>query len=221
MPGIVRRRMDNCASKIEILERRQFLAGNVTVAINASLTATIIGDNKSNEIAVTLMSNGSGYLLTGLDGTKINGYAAVTIPTSTAYNFNISMGNGDDLVEFVGPQLGTQKLGTQNLNLSMGNGDDRVILQGTTVFGDVSIATGNGKDAVSLATTHVTQDLAISTGNGNDRVVLASDLQVDGTVSVDGGHGKNAITGVPTSTATAAAATKKGKKKPHHRHGHD
>ena len=105
---------------VESLESRKLLAGHVTVSVDSNFNATVVGDNKGNEITVSLADDSSGYLLTGTAKTTINGSHSVLIPTKSAFNFDISMGNGNDLVNFTGKELGTQ-----NLAISMGNGKDR------------------------------------------------------------------------------------------------
>jgi hypothetical protein len=173
---------------LEALESRKLLSGNVTVTADTTLTATLTGDNKPNEIAITLLSNNQGYLLTGLRGTTLNGLPAVSIPTTSAFNFNIDMGNGNDSVVFFGTSLGAQ-----NINLATGNGRDKVVIDGPTIFGNLTIASGNGRDRISVVNAHITGNLTIGGGNGNDSVIVAPTTKVDGTSNISGGKGHNSM----------------------------
>lgn len=173
---------------LEALESRKLLAGNVVVTADTSLTATLAGDNKSNQVAITLLSNSQGYLLTGLGGTTLNGLPAVSIPTTSAFNFNIDMGNGNDSVNFFGTSLGTQ-----SINLATGNGKDKVVIDGPTIFGNLTIASGNGKDRISVVNAHITGNLTIGGGNGNDSVIVTPTTKVDGVSNISGGKGHNAM----------------------------
>src|SRR5215475_4050679 len=89
-------------SVIETLEGRQLLSGNVSVSYDAATnTVNIVGDNKSNDIVVTGLFNGT-YNIKGANGTTVNGGAEANIPAAGALgsNFDVSLGNGDDSVEF-------------------------------------------------------------------------------------------------------------------------
>lgn len=184
---------------IEPLEPRRLLAGNIVVTVDANLTTHFIGDNKNNEVEITSRP-GEGYLVTGLRGTKINGSSAVLIRTTPALKFDIATGNGNDKVSFKGA------FGTQDLNILTGNGKDIVSLSGGTHFGDIAIDTGNADDQIILAGIHGTKNLKIQTGNGKDTISVQSPIQIDGDVTIDGGSGKNSLTGVTALNASGVSA---------------
>ncbi len=161
------------------------------------LNASIVGDNKSNAIEITLDSGG-GYRITGVDGTKVNGVPVVAIRTQSAMKFAIDMGNGNDRVSFNGT------FATQLLSISTGNGNDIVSLSGTTHFGDIAIQTGNGKDSVSFGSIHGAGALSVDTGTGNDSISVTAPSQVDGTATITGGNGKNTIAGTDSLAVTGS-----------------
>jgi hypothetical protein len=208
------------AAHVESLESRRLLAGHVTVSVDSNFNATIVGDNKSNRITVSLAADSSGYLLTGTGRTTINGSHSALIPTTSAYNFDISMRNGNDQVTFT-----CTKLATQNLAISMGNGRDKVVIDGITVFGNLQISDGNGNDQVALSGLHITKDLTVAGGNGNDSTALADGVTVGGNLTINGGRGKNTAAGVTDAKVTGTvslfgiADTKK--KHKHRTRGHD
>ncbi|MBC8105877.1 MAG: hypothetical protein H7Z14_04755 [Anaerolineae bacterium] len=175
------------APHVESLERRQLLAGNVSVVGGENFTATITGDKKANSIDIRL-SGTDGYLIRGLGGTKINGAAEVLLKSSISAFFNISLGKGNDFVSIVGP------VNTQTVSILTGDGNDRVSLSQVSHFGDLKISTGKGKDFVALSTVSVTRALAIDTGADNDAIQFAA-VQAEGNASVSGGKGKNTLTG--------------------------
>jgi hypothetical protein len=204
---------------IEKLESRSLLSGgNVSVTVDAGLTAHLMGDNQDNNLALVL-APGIGYYIVGQHGTLINGKQAIAIQTSAALHFDIHTGNGKDTVAFSGV------FATQNLSIDTGNGDDSVILSQTTHYGNVSILTGNGNDTIVLSAIHLSGNLNIDTGNGKDSITVPNPIQIDGSSTIDGGKGKNSLAGasglsvggssvVAHTTALERVAGKK--KKQHH-----
>src|SRR5437867_2568423 len=105
-------------SMFESLESRRLLAGNVTAADNGTLVS-ILGDNKSNQVALSLNAAMTGYVVTGLNGTTVNGAAFAFLNTSgLARNIAVSLGNGDDVFRW--EDVPSQFNGV-NLDISMGN----------------------------------------------------------------------------------------------------
>lgn len=184
--------------KLERLERRRLLSGNVTVTADETMTAHLLGDNKDNQIEITA-NPGVGYLVTGLNGTTVNGVHAVSINTQPALKFDVSLGKGKDRVSFNGA------FGTQDLNIMTGDGKDIVSLSDGTHFGDINIDTGAGDDQVILSGIHGTKNLNVSTGDGKDKVSITSAIQIDGNSVIDGGHGKNIVSGSDALNSAAVS----------------
>jgi len=187
------------APRIDSLEPRRLLSGNVTVTADADLNAQLIGDKRNNAIVITLDSSG-GYLVSGVNGTTVNGVPAVVINTPSAMNFNIDLGSGNDQISFDGVTSGA--FATQALTIATGKGNDIVTLSGTTHAGAINLSTGDGNDAVVLSGIHGTGDLSMLTGKGNDTVSIASTSQIDGNATLDAGKDNNELGGGASLTVT-------------------
>ena len=184
----------------ERLESRCLLSGNVAVAYDAATnTVKIVGDNKPNEIVLSGSLGGGVYTIRGAAGTTVNGAASVTRPVvgANGSNFNISLGNGDDVVRLgaVSPEFVPFTLNA--LSVNTGNGDDTVSLGDVTVrSGGLRVSTGNGDDAVSLAFSDILGGQAISLGNGDDVLAAGQDVAVvTGSSFIDAGRGFDLFNG--------------------------
>ena len=173
--------------KLETLESRRLLAGNVTVVGSDEFTATLTGDKKSNAIEVRL-DGSDGYLIRGLKNTRINGKSELVLRSPTAVFMNVNLGKGNDAVTFIGA------FNTQSVKIETGDGNDRVRTTAVSHFGDLSVSTGKGDDDVALSDVHVTGNLAIDLGRDKDQVAFSA-VQVDGNAAVRGGSGKNTLRG--------------------------
>ena len=189
--------MDHTIARVEVLEQRRLLAGNVTVVAGENFSATITGDKKSNSIEVSLVGS-DGYLIKGLSKTTINKSNELLLRTPTAANMKFLLGKGNDVVSFVGA------FNTQTVSIFTGEGDDRVKISRVSHFGDLHIATERDKDSVTLDNVVVRDDLTIDTGDDKDTIALAA-VQVGGDAKINGGRGKNTISG---SSALAVAGAK-------------
>ena len=188
----------------EVLELRRLLSGNVTaVTTGAGLegTITLTGDNKSNDI--TIGRNGFGdYLITGNNGTTVNGAASVTFVDGHFRNIIAKMGNGDDVLTFAGD-------GFNSADVEMGNGKDTVNV-GPVLFhnfsansaGNLSIDTGNGEDSVTIDDADVEGNLDVSLGNGPDSLTFIGATAVTGTSNLSGGHGPDDLFGTAPAGST-------------------
>ena len=180
------------AISFESLEMRRLLSGNVAVALD-TLTDTIVikGDNKSNNIVFT--ADGDGYIVTGRDGTTVNGHASVhVLLTGVPFppNLSVDMGNGDDVVEDRGDAW-------RNGVIATGNGNDTIILLGDEFDNSLTMDTGNGDDALTMGGENGSPGtLNINMGNGNDSVTLIGGVAIDGDVSFNGGNGRDVFTGL-------------------------
>ena len=186
-------------SMLETLERRRLLSGNVTAVFDAgSNTVVVRGDNKANDILIA-PDLGTGYIIKGRNGTTINGAPSADVGNGAINNFNIETGNGDDVVEFGEGFGGSTRYVVGNLDIGTGNGGDSVKLILRTT-GNLDINTGNGGDDVSMKGSQVQGNLSIDTGNGADSIAfgahLFGEVFVDGTTSIDGGHGPDVLTGL-------------------------
>lgn len=158
--------------RLQSLEARECMAGNVTAVINAGILVSLTGDNSANQ--VSLVSNGSGYNLAGM-GTTINGSNSVRSVNGISPNLTINMNKGDDYVLIANARIG------QDLTINLGDGDDTLILQNVNIGRNAAITAGNGNDTLSIQsvdvgtnTTGTNGNLNITTGAGRDSVTLVS-----------------------------------------------
>ena len=189
----MRGRNSGCGTgSLEALEQRRLLAGTVTVTLDPTTQQlNIVGDNKSNQVVIGLDVNN--LAVQGTNGTTIKGPTSVAFPPG---GINVDMGNGDDSVSF-DPAIsgGTISAGLP-LTVNTGNGDDTVLIR-HFVFIQMNISTGNGNDHVELdlgGAGFTSGTTNIDTGNGDDSIAIDGLLQ--GSVTLNGGHGSDALSGI-------------------------
>jgi hypothetical protein len=168
--------------RFESLEQRQLLAGDVLVNVVGG-NLRIEGDVEANKILITSGAEAGTFVVTGLDGTLLEG-ATDPITVTGIRNISVDLGDGDDLVAVAGATV------RGNVSIRTGVGDDRVAV-GTDggaaelagalpadlsveVRGSLNVSTGAGEDQVSIDDA-VAALLNVSTGDDNDVVALGSD----------------------------------------------
>ena len=156
-------------------------------------------DNKSNEVVLSGSLGGGVYTIGGAAGTTVNGGSSVTLPVvgSNGSNFNIALGNGDDVVRAGAVTPAFVPFTLNSLSIETGNGDDTVALGNVTVrSGGLRVATGNGDDTVSLDFSDVLGGLSITTGNGDDVLTAVREVNVvTGPSFIDAGRGFDVFNG--------------------------
>lgn len=183
------RRHSRVSCSVERCEVRLLPSGNV-VATVVDGNLVLNGDAKDNSLKVDI--SGGNVVVTGLDGTTINGIAdftAVTGSSTITGNLVAKLGAGDDKLAIgdnvviqkdvqVTDFLGATTLGMRsveingNLLVQTGHAADSISLKDTTIDGDARIATHAGADLVSLDGSTVTGAIVIDTGAGKDGVVI-------------------------------------------------
>jgi VCBS repeat-containing protein len=162
--------------KFEPLESRAMLAGNITAFVSGG-TLHLRGDSEDNEITIEQSASRS-FTVSSRDGsTTINGQSEVTF-TRVRKDLNISMGNGDDVVELLGSE--DDPLWVVNrLRVTTGNGDDQVLLSDVRAL-RLNIDTGSGNDTVNMGDggnatgVYVTKESVIHTGSGDDTLDISN-----------------------------------------------
>src|SRR5262245_51472265 len=86
--------------KVEWLEPRAMLAGNVLASVNAAGLLTITGDANANEVEV-IQTAADTYLVTGVD-TTING--GTEFEAAGVTGVSVDLRAGDDIFTFTGSQ---------------------------------------------------------------------------------------------------------------------
>lgn len=169
----------------QILEPRKLLAGDVTVSVDGS-ALRVFGDGDANQIQIIGSPDGSA-IVSGLDGTTINGGTAEFSADAGLRTTQIQMGDGNDEVEIRGLVLqsaltvrtgsGDDSTDIQHINvrgIEVSGNDGNDVMQFDNVFSRRSIVIrGNdGDDTVAIGAMAANRDGVIDTGNGNDSLAV-------------------------------------------------
>ncbi len=138
------------------------MANNVEARVEGALLV-IEGDNVGNQIVVARNAAGD-VVVTGQNGTRINGVASARFPRLALNAAEMQLGGGNDVVTLRGLQI------ANDLYVNLGEGADRL-----TVPAAASITVGN--------------NVAIEGAGGNDTirtdgVIVGQDLYIDGGIGV-------------------------------------
>ena len=194
-------------NNVETLERRQMMAGNVTVSMSTAGDLTISGDQLDNQVSVretSMFTNGAitdGVEIRGFDGTTINGEQSLflTAPNSGLRDVRISMKGGSDFVEM-------ENVSGRHLSANMGSGTDLLHIKGGSYMGNARVILGAsdadhaygdslgllssdvaGRQGVSLSHAQIQGHLRVNGGSGSDRVSIRDSNASRVTVRTVGG----------------------------------
>lgn len=189
--------MTTCNSPLmESLETRMLMDGDVTVTVaKGNLLAK--GDALDNTIQV--IQAGANYVITGVNGTRVNGELSATIPASGNLTFDMGAGNDDVTLSevFVGDEAAGKR---KNILAKMGMGLDVFGLiedsqamnvtvldpqgagwvtigganGGTTLGGKLMVKGGPEANTITIKGSIITKDVNLNLGGGdNDVLILA------------------------------------------------
>lgn len=160
---------------VEKLESRDNPAGNITAMMDSS-TFFLIGDVADNQLSVTENTAGE-LIVTGLNGTTINGQESVNFGVVTQNNLRLNLRDGNDSVDLSGVST------TGYIFLDMGAGNDSATLSNVSASG-VGFSGGSGNDAVTLTAVSASIGVRIMGGDGVDTFTnngtTTPNLYVDG-----------------------------------------
>lgn len=171
----------------ETLESRRLLAGDVTVAVNASGDIMVTGDGQDNIITITESLTGISIAGTATN-IVFNGETASIqeIPTSGTGNVDrdliLQMGGGDDNVEVNLVHVG------RTLKASLNSGSDELSLSDSTVTNHLRLNGGSDEDFVEISASNVSGSVTFNGNSGNDEL-QASGLDVYSNFTFNGGDG--------------------------------
>lgn len=169
----------------ERLERRQMLAGDVSVNVTGSGNVVINGDNADNQIRIDASNAGGHVWVYGEDGTTIDGLGAYLINgdgTGTIEgNLTIRLKGGADraLIREVHVE--------GNVRAIMGSDNDSFMMSRAFVDGNVNVTTAQGNDLVQVVRSMVHGKLTINTAAGVDRVLIGLASDIDGRTLINTG----------------------------------
>src|SRR5688572_21019772 len=148
--------------RIERLEDRRLLAGNVTAQlVDGSLR--IVGDAQNNDIVIEKDFVADLLRVNGND-TTINGDsmpAEFNIPP----DIRIILGDGNDRI------VSRDAESSNTLSIDTGNGNDAVFMDGGLSM-DLRIRTGAGRDVITLTSIGVNDSGLIESGEGRDFISI-------------------------------------------------
>ena len=161
---------------------------------------SIVGDDSPNQIEVSADGDTGAFLVTGIEGTAINGGPSAAVTGVRA--IRIDMKAGQDSVELLeanvqerllvklGPDRDTFVLeggrvgGKVRVKGGGKAGDDLTVQGGARIGGRLVLATGNRRDTITVRNVAIGGGLDITTGAGND-YVLVEHTAVDSAVGTD------------------------------------
>lgn len=170
---MMKRRQNAAKLRIENLENRNLMAGDVAVQVTDG-ALFVTGDQESNGVELVSTGVEGQYIVTGLDAgdnaTTVNGETAPLVVDGVTRSIHVRLGDGDDTLQ--APNLSVDG----PMRVRMGQGDDAVHI------GDVE---------ADEAVVEITRGLSISLGDGDDRVGIAN-VNARG-IRVSGGAGNDEI----------------------------
>ncbi len=182
--------------RIEALEPKQPLAGDVMVSVDAGVL-NIVGDELDNQIAITSGEEPGTYVVAGGPGTNII--------------FRPGDGSGPQA-----PEMAVEVSGVRTVRAAMGEGNDTVSINDARFSGNVRIATGQGEDRVLIGVplppppgpapagpdeapaieaagmVSIGGGLSIHTGGDND-VAVVDNARIRRNVSIAAGAGDDTV----------------------------
>jgi hypothetical protein len=201
---MVHRKRINRLAKLESLERRQQMAGDVSALLEGQLLK-IEGDNLSNQVVVA--QNALGHVtVTGQNGTRINGQTAIRFLNPQLNAMEIRMEGGDDAVTLRGLQL------TNDLFANLGAGNDLLTTVATSpvrVGANAQIEGGEGTDTIRLSGISTSEDLYIDGGLGVLNASLTA-ANVDKALTIIGDEANDIVTLSQVSVGDSLSIETKG-----------
>ncbi|MDD4889306.1 MAG: hypothetical protein PHU85_05200 [Phycisphaerae bacterium] len=180
--------------RMEGLEGRAMLAGNVTAAIVGG-NLVITGDAANNVIevdqSVLVVLPGQVRVQSGWWGsaTTINGGAAPVILEGFTGDVRITLNDGDDWVMFSDSDF------PRDVTVNGGNGNNQVDVNGVTVERNLSVRNGPGNEnTLVYGGANVRGNLTVANKAGDDAFSMAGGSIVNGNVSLSNGAGQGNTT---------------------------
>lgn len=166
---------------------------NVQAALEGELLV-IQGDNLANRITIARANNGD-VLVTGRQGTTVNGLPALRLRLPTINAVEVMMNGGDDDVVINGMQI------ANDLSVNLGEGNDalRSGTLATSIGGNLNVAGEAGNETVRLANWSIAGDAVIDGQVGSLNSQL-SGLTVGFALTVVGDELRDIVTISETTT---------------------
>jgi hypothetical protein len=166
----------------------------------------IVGDDSPNEIEVSAGADTGEFVVTGIDGTAINGGTSAAVTGVQTIRINMKAGQdsvallevdvADKLLVKLGPDRDTfmfdggRVRGKLRVNGGGKAGDDLIVQGGARIGGRLVLATGNKRDTITVSDVSIGRGLDIRTGAGSD-YILVEHAAVDSDTDVDTDSGND------------------------------
>ena len=160
--------------RVEFLEPRTLLAGDVVAFLDRSGNLIVIGDGAANGIDLDMFGE---FTVAGTDAggapTRVNGEpnGVATFEVTGEGDVRLFLGGGADLLE-----VGTRSDSVDtpdDLEIYAGPGDDDVrVIGDTNVTDDLEVFGGSGNDALRIYSPDVEDDLEVHSDGGDDWVTI-------------------------------------------------
>ena len=180
--------------RVQALEPRALLAGDVVAFLDSSGDLIVMGDDAANGIDLDMFG---GFTVAGTDAggapTRVNGEpnGVATFEVTGEGDVRLFLGGGADLLE-----VGTRSDSVDtpdDLEIDAGPGDDDVrVIGDTNVADDLRVFGGSGNDALRIYSPDVHDDLEVHSGGGDDGVTIYG-ARVGGDLIVRTGAGGDTV----------------------------
>lgn len=146
----------------------------------------VTGDDDSNVLRIAAGGAPQAVVVTGLEGTTINGGSGAATLTG-ALSLRLFPGKGDDSVELLQLDL------PGSLLAKLGAGHDALIMEDTRVRGRARIRGGGDRDGITIrGFSHFDDKLVIGGGPGPDSVTLTN-VGLSRGSRIDTGSGRDTV----------------------------
>ena len=167
----------------QTLESRKLLAGDVTVSLDGS-TLNVLGDGEANQVEIIGLADGSA-VVTGLDGTTINGGTAAFSAEADLDEVQIQLEGGDDELTISGLVL------NDSLTIETDDGDDSADIQNLNVDGIV-VSGDDGNDVLEFDNVFSRRSIVIRGGDGDDTIAIGA-MAAERNGLIDTGAGDDSL----------------------------
>ncbi|HYC00612.1 MAG TPA: hypothetical protein VEC57_15870 [Candidatus Limnocylindrales bacterium] len=138
-------------------------AGNVNVSVFQG-QLTISGDSADNDVTISGTASPSRYLVTGNNGTTVNGMGAPVTTDVANREVFIEMLSGSDTVSIVNATI------TRTVEITFGNGTNSLSMNNVVMNKNLKLIMGLGTNSINFVDTEITEPSKITTDDGMDTI---------------------------------------------------
>ncbi|MGE3819577.1 MAG: hypothetical protein AB7I30_09080 [Isosphaeraceae bacterium] len=179
--------------RLETLEQRELMAGNVWVGVENGLLR-VVGDHLGNEVSITPTRNAGEFTVRGNSGTRVNGLLGQTF-SGVSLGIQVHLGDGNDKVNVSRGSSSHRDVipGPLGLGIDGGDGNDTIVVENVRVEHSCGISAGAGNDRVEVKGSYFGWDLIVDTSYGNDDVSIKNGTTAAHYLMIGTGDGDDSI----------------------------